>query len=58
MAAKESAGSKESGEPMSQYFFTFEIVRQYPTVRSYIIKQLLRRSFKDALSELIGGGKG
>ena len=42
---------------MSQYIFTFEVIKQYPTVRSYIIKQPLRRSFKDAFSELLGGGQ-
>jgi hypothetical protein len=42
---------------MSQYFFTFEVLKQYPTIRSYIIKQPLRRSFKDTISELLGGAK-
>ncbi|MDD5171831.1 MAG: hypothetical protein PHF60_02230 [Candidatus ainarchaeum sp.] len=43
---------------MSQYFFTFEVLKQYPTVRSYIIKQPLRRSFKDTVAGLLGGSKG
>lgn len=40
---------------MSQYYFTFEVVKQYPTVRSYILKQPLRRSFMDSVGELLGG---
>lgn len=43
--------------PITQYIFTFELIRQYPTVRSFIVKQPLKRSFRDAVSELFGGNK-
>jgi hypothetical protein len=42
---------------MSTYIFTFELMKQYPTVRSFIIKQPLRKSFRDTFSELLGGAK-
>jgi hypothetical protein len=42
---------------MSQYVFTFELIRQYPTVRSFLVKQPLKRSFADTFSELLGGNK-
>ncbi len=55
------AGSRKHGateEPqMSQYIFTFELIRQYPTVRSFLVKQPLKRSFSDTFSELLGGNK-
>jgi len=43
--------------PITQYIFTFELIRQYPTVRSFIVKQPLKHSFKDTVSELFGGNK-
>ncbi len=52
-AGAESAQQAE----MSQYVFSFELLRQYPNVRSYIIKQQLNKSFKDQLGELLGGKK-
>lgn len=42
---------------MSQYFFTFELIKQYPTTRSFIIKAPMKRSFKDTVGELFGGNK-
>ncbi|MFH0885201.1 MAG: hypothetical protein V1861_05830 [Candidatus Micrarchaeota archaeon] len=42
---------------ISQYFFTFELIKQYPTTRSFIVKQPLKRSFKDSFGELFGGNK-
>jgi len=42
---------------ISQYFFTFELIKQYPTTRSFIVKQPLKRSFKDTFGELFGGNK-
>jgi hypothetical protein len=42
---------------MSQYIFTFELLRQYPNVRTYMLKQPLQKSFKDQVSELLGGKK-
>lgn len=44
-------------ESMSTYVFTFELTRQYPTVRSFMVKQPLKRSFFDNFSELLGGSK-
>jgi hypothetical protein len=44
-------------EQMSQYFFTFEMTKQYPMVRSFIVKMPLKRSLKDTLGELFSGGK-
>jgi len=52
-----SEGRKPEASRMSQYVFTFEFVRQYPTVRSFIVKGPLKRSFKDSIEELIGGSK-
>ncbi|MEW6035745.1 MAG: hypothetical protein AB1529_03975 [Candidatus Micrarchaeota archaeon] len=55
------AGSRRrdaAEEPqMSQYIFTFELIRHYPTVRSFLVKQPLKRSFSDTFSELLGGNK-
>jgi hypothetical protein len=42
---------------MSQYIFTFELLRQYPNLRAYIMKQPLQKSFKDQIGELLGGKK-
>lgn len=52
-------GAESPGEdsPITQYLFTFELIRHYPTVRSFIVKQPLKRSFKDTVSELFGGNK-
>jgi hypothetical protein len=37
------------------YFFAFEILRQYPYTRSYIMKAPLKKSLKDTISELFVG---
>jgi hypothetical protein len=42
---------------ISTYFFTFELIKQYPTTRSFIVKMPLKRSFKDTFGELFGGNK-
>ncbi len=42
---------------MTEYVFTFEMLRQYPNVRSFIIKQPMKKSFGDSIAELIGGSK-
>ena len=55
-AAAESPGNGAEEQP-TQYIFTFELIRQYPTIRSFIVKQQLKRSFGDTVSELIGGSK-
>lgn len=40
---------------IKEYFFAFEMVKQYPYTRSYIIKQPLKKSFKETLGELFVG---
>ncbi len=52
-----AAAAAEQAAEMSQYVFAFELLRQYPNVRAYIIKQPLQKSFKDQLGELLGGKK-
>ncbi|MEW6722327.1 MAG: hypothetical protein AB1324_03630 [Candidatus Micrarchaeota archaeon] len=48
----------DSGMPeASQYLFTFEIIRQYPTIRSFLIKQPLKKSFGDTFRELFGNAR-
>ncbi|MFH0737946.1 MAG: hypothetical protein V1827_04610 [Candidatus Micrarchaeota archaeon] len=58
-AGKDGDDKPDGGasEKMSQYFFTFEVVKQYPTVRSFIMKAPLKRSFGDSFMELVGGSK-
>jgi hypothetical protein len=48
---------KMQDEHVSQYIFTFELLRQYPNIRSYLIKQPLKKSFGDTISELLGSKK-
>ena len=55
--AERLAPQEEQKKEMSQYFFTFELIRQYPTIRSFIVKGPLKRSFGDTISELFGGSK-
>ena len=54
---KASAAQADKQNEMSQYIFTFELLRQYPNVRTYMLKQPLQKSFKDQVSELLGGKK-
>ncbi len=42
---------------LSEYIFTFELLRHYPTVRSFIIKQPLKHSMRDSILELLAGKK-
>ncbi len=59
-AGKASSAQAQTGgnqTEMSQYIFTFELLRQYPNVRTYMLKQPLQKSFKDQVSELLGGKK-
>jgi hypothetical protein len=51
------AATDEKSEKMSQYIFTFELLRSYPSIRSFIVKQPLKHSFNDTLAELFGGNK-
>lgn len=54
---KEAKAPEEDGhaEPIKEYFFAFEILKQYPYTRSYIIKAPMKKSFKDTISELFVG---
>jgi len=54
---RKKAVKKEKQEGISEYYFNFEIIKQYPHVRSFIVKQPLKRSFRDTFSELLGGSK-
>ncbi len=59
-AGKGKGGSQPAAggeQQVSQYIFAFEMLRQYPNVRAYIIKQPLQKSFKDQIGELLGGKK-
>ena len=49
--------AREEPPPMTEYIFAFEILRQYPTVRSFIIKAPLNKSFKDMVKDLFGSPK-
>jgi hypothetical protein len=40
---------------IKEYFFAFEILKQYPYTRSYIVKAPMKKSFKDTISELFVG---
>ncbi len=42
---------------MAEHVFTFEFIRHYPHVRSYIIKKPLKRPVADVISELFTGRK-
>ncbi|MFH1785354.1 MAG: hypothetical protein ABH842_02915 [Candidatus Micrarchaeota archaeon] len=39
---------------LSDYIFNFELTRQYPTTRAYLLKKPLKKSFKDSFFELFG----
>jgi hypothetical protein len=53
----QGADSTGEGSQPTQYIFTFELIRHYPTVRSFLVKQRLKRSFGDTVSEFFGGNK-
>ena len=40
---------------IKDYFFAFEVLKQYPYSRSYIIKAPMKKSLKDAVAELFVG---
>lgn len=44
-------------QQMSEYYFSFDLIKKYPHVRSFIVKQPLKRSLGDTLTELLGGSK-
>ena len=54
---KRPVKKKKPEQQMSEYYFNFELVKQYPHVRSFIIKQPLKRSLGDTFAELLGGSK-
>lgn len=47
----------EGSEPKAGYIYAFEVVHQYPSQRSFIIKRPLKRSFMDSLNDLFDGSK-
>jgi hypothetical protein len=51
------AGNQKMGVEISQYIFAFELLKHYPTVRSFMIKQPMKRSFGDTVKELFGSTK-
>ncbi len=54
--AKKKVVSEETQEvEIKEYFFAFEILKQYPYTRSYIVKAPMKKSFKDTISELFVG---
>jgi hypothetical protein len=57
MTGKKMKKKVAKKQQMSEYYFNFELVKQYPHVRSFIIKQPLKRSLGDMLTELLGGSK-
>jgi hypothetical protein len=48
--ASEATGPRE-------YFYSFELTRPYPSVRSFIFKKPLKKSMKDTFSDLLGAKK-
>jgi len=41
----------------TEYFYSFELARPYPSVRSFIFKKQLKKSMKDTVSDLFGARK-
>jgi hypothetical protein len=56
-APEQGQDAAGAGAAPTQYIFTFELIRHYPTVRSFLVKQRLKRSFGDTVSEFFGGNK-
>jgi len=44
-------------EKKPDYIYTFEIVHQYPSIRSFISKRPLKRSFTDGIMEMLVGSE-
>ncbi len=42
---------------IKEYFFAFELIKQYPQSRSYILKAPLKKSFTESIAELMVGRK-
>lgn len=49
---------KEERGVLSDYVFSFELIKQYPSLRSYIIKRQLKKSLNDSILELFTNMKG
>ncbi|MEW6748420.1 MAG: hypothetical protein AB1295_01790 [Candidatus Micrarchaeota archaeon] len=56
-SAKIEEPRKEARGELTEYYFSFELIKQYPHVRSFIVKAPLKRSIGDTFSELLGGSK-
>ena len=58
MRKKRTKRTAKKKEPeMSEYYFSFDLVKKYPHVRSFIIKEPLKKSLGDTVTELLGGSK-
>lgn len=42
---------------MTEYIYTFEFIRHYPSTRSFIVKKPLKTSMGATLKGLVFGGK-
>jgi hypothetical protein len=51
------AGAPAAGvrENRPDYIYVFEILHQYPSIRSFISKRPLKRSFMDSIMEMLVG---
>ena len=56
MRKKKTAQKKEDAE-MLEYVYSFELMRHYPSTRSYLMKNPLKPSLKGTFTELIFGKK-
>jgi len=50
-----SENAEGGREKKPDYIYTFEIVHQYPSIRSFISKRPLKRSFMDGIMEMLVG---
>lgn len=48
---------KKENVQMTEYIYTFEFIRHYPSSRSFILKKPLKSSMKATLAGLVFGGK-
>jgi hypothetical protein len=47
----------EPAEPKREYIYSFELMRQFSSVRSFIFKKQLTKSMADTFMELFGSSK-
>ena len=52
---REAPEKRKDAVPDTTYFFAFEILKPYNYSRSYIIKEPLKKSFKESVGELLVG---